>query len=101
MSIAAKLQRQHLQTLTPYASARRSMSGGKVWLNANESPYNSDYEVDTSGLNRYPEFQPGKLLQAYADYAEVRSDQVLIGAAATKPLMYLFVPTVNPGRTPL
>lgn len=98
MSIAAKLQRQHLQTLTPYASARRSMSGGKVWLNANESPYNSDYEVDTSGLNRYPEFQPGKLLQAYADYAEVRSDQVLIGRGSDEAIDVLIRTYCEPGQ---
>lgn len=98
MSIAAKLQRQHLQTLTPYASARRSMSGGSVWLNANESPYSNDYEVDTTGLNRYPEFQSAKLLKAYADYAEIRSDQVLIGRGSDEAIDVLIRTYCEPGQ---
>ncbi|MEX1221415.1 MAG: histidinol-phosphate transaminase [Idiomarina sp.] len=98
MSIAAKLQRQHLHTLTPYASARRSMSGGSVWLNANESPYSNGYDVDTSGLNRYPEFQSAKLLQAYADYAEVRSDQVLIGRGSDEAIDVLIRTYCEPGQ---
>ena len=71
MSIAEKLQRQHLAELVPYASARRSMSGGTVWLNANESPYSNEYAIDSSQLNRYPSFQSTALNHAYADYANV------------------------------
>jgi len=77
MSLAEQLQRPHLKTLVPYASARRSMSGGSVWLNANESPYAYDYALDCSQLNRYPAFQSQTLNQAYADYAGVTADQVL------------------------
>ena len=77
MSLAEQLQRPHLKTLVPYASARRSMSGGSVWLNANESPYAYDYTLDCSQLNRYPSFQSQRLNQAYADYANVRLEQVL------------------------
>ncbi|MDV6317173.1 histidinol-phosphate transaminase [Idiomarina sp. HP20-50] len=77
MSIVDQLQRQHLKQLTPYASARRSMSGGNIWLNANESPYCNSYSVDDGKLNRYPEFQSQPLNQAYADYAGVKASQVL------------------------
>lgn len=77
MSIVEQIQRQHLKQLTPYASARRSMSGGNIWLNANESPYSNSYTVDDSKLNRYPEFQSKPLNQAYAEYAGIDASQVL------------------------
>lgn len=77
MSIVEQLQRQHLKQLTPYASARRSMSGGNIWLNANESPYSNSYTVDDSKLNRYPEFQSKPLNQAYAEYAGINASKVL------------------------
>lgn len=71
------LMREHLRSFTPYASARRSMSGGSLWLNANESPYSQTYSVKTEGLNRYPDFQNQALNQAYADYAGVAAKQVI------------------------
>lgn len=77
MSLAKQLQRQHLADLEPYASARRSMSGGSVWLNANESPFSNDYQLDTSQLNRYPAFQSAQLNDSYARYAGVSPSQVL------------------------
>lgn len=86
MSLAEKLQRQHLAELTPYASARRSMSGGNVWLNANESPYAPDYTAPQQALNRYPEFQDPGLLAAYAAYANVRSEQILMGRGSDEAI---------------
>lgn len=77
MSLGAKLQRSHLAEVVPYASARRSMSGGSVWLNANESPYSNGYALDDSQFNRYPAFQSAALNQAYADYAGVQPSQVI------------------------
>lgn len=87
------LLRPHLLKFTPYASARRILSKGQnkagtnagnntsgdsqIWLNANESPYADPYQVDTNGLNRYPDFQSEQLNQAYADYAGVNADQVI------------------------
>jgi len=90
VSLADKLQRQHLAALTPYASARRSMSGGNIWLNANESPYAPD--DDNAGtdqalnLNRYPAFQDTDLRAAYAKYAEVAATQVLIGRGSDEAI---------------
>lgn len=71
-----QLQRAHLAELTPYQSARRSMSGGSVWLNANEAPQTPAFPEQTT-WNRYPSFQSAPLNQAYADYAGVALDQVL------------------------
>ena len=69
---------QHIQDLIPYASARREASQGQVWLNANENPYGRSPAQKEQALNRYPEFQPQPLLDAYARYAGVRSEQLLV-----------------------
>ncbi|MFV1466107.1 histidinol-phosphate transaminase [Idiomarina sp. HB] len=98
MSIVDQLQRQHLKQLTPYASARRSMSGGNIWLNANESPYSNSYTVDDSKLNRYPEFQSQPLNQAYAEYAGVESSQVLSSRGSDEGIELLIRAFCEPGQ---
>ncbi|WP_143872291.1 histidinol-phosphate transaminase [Catenovulum sediminis] len=89
MSLAEKLTRNNIRDLVPYASARRSMSGGRIWLNANESPYANEYQLDCSVLNRYPDFQPASLIQAYADYAQVEKEQVLASRGADEAIELL------------
>lgn len=98
MSIADKLQRPHLAELVPYASARRSMSGGNVWLNANESPYTNDYTLDDSQLNRYPAFQSVVLNQAYADYAQVQPSQVMSCRGSDEAIELLIRAFCEPGK---
>lgn len=72
----AALQRPHLAAITPYQSARRSMSGGSVWLNANEAPATPAFP-EQEQWHRYPSFQSDALNQAYASYAGVSREQVL------------------------
>lgn len=98
MSIVEQLQRQHLKQLTPYASARRSMSGGNIWLNANESPYSNSYSLDDSKLNRYPEFQSKPLNQAYAEYAEIKASQVLSSRGSDEGIELLIRAFCEPGQ---
>jgi len=69
---------KHIQELVPYASARREASAGEVWLNANENPYECITPKGLSPLNRYPDFQPPGLINAYAKYAGVEREQVLV-----------------------
>ncbi|MCL5256047.1 MAG: histidinol-phosphate transaminase [Gammaproteobacteria bacterium] len=92
------LMREHLRSFTPYASARRSMSGGNVWLNANESPYSQSYSVKTEGLNRYPDFQNQALNQAYADYAGVAGNQVISHRGSDESIELLIRTFCEPGR---
>ena len=98
MSIVDQLQRQHLKQLTPYASARRSMSGGNIWLNANESPYSNPYSVDDGKLNRYPEFQSKPLNQAYAEYAGVEASKVLSSRGSDEGIELLIRAFCEPGQ---
>lgn len=69
---------KHIQDLIPYASARREASSGEVWLNANENPYERLTPEGLSPLNRYPEFQPEKLINGYARYIGLKREQVLV-----------------------
>lgn len=88
-NMAERLQRSHLRDLVPYASARRSMSGGGIWLNANEAPRTPSTAPGGVDNNRYPPFQSAVLNQAYADYAGVAVDQVLSGRGSDEAIELL------------
>lgn len=96
-SLAQQMLRPHLRTVKPYASARRSMSGGRIWLNANESPYTQAYQVNTSQLNRYPNFQSSELNTAYASYAGVSPAQVLSHRGSDEAIDILIRSFCEPG----
>ncbi|MBY6185303.1 histidinol-phosphate transaminase [Marinobacter hydrocarbonoclasticus] len=89
-----RLVRPEIAALTPYASARREASGGTVWLNANESPWNNTAVV---GVNRYPDCQPGGVRNAYASYAGVGPEQVLITRGADEGIDLLIRAFCRPG----
>ena len=81
-SIIEKVARQELIEMVPYLSARRLQAGGgdfdkKTWLNANEASGAGDYSLNAKNVNRYPDFQPEGLINAYADYADITAEQLL------------------------
>ena len=84
-----KLARKQVQALTPYLSARRIGGTGDVWLNANESPFDNEYNLNLSRLNRYSECQPKELIDAYAQYAGVKSEQTLTTRGADEGIELL------------
>lgn len=88
MSSVNPLARNVVKQLTPYASARLSMSGGSVWLNANENALAPEYQLCGS-YNRYPDCQPPALIQAYAAYAGVEPSQVLVSRGADEGIELL------------
>lgn len=73
-----RLTPKNIRNLVPYSSARREATSGEVWLNANENPFTRSSADFPTALNRYPEFQPTALLEAYSRYAGVNLDQVLV-----------------------
>jgi len=73
-----ELTPKHIQELTPYASARRTALVGDIWNNANENPATPELGELPWELNRYPDFQPQILLKAYADYASIATEQLLV-----------------------
>ncbi len=97
MSSITHLARETVQALTPYLSARRIGGSGNVWLNANESPDCSEYQLDSRKLNRYPEFQPPALINAYADYANLKNNQILATRGADESIEILIRTFCEPG----
>ena len=91
MTIVNKLARAELVDMVPYQSARRLFASGdlsnnkltnstlqrKVWLNANEAPGKGEYQVNSENINRYPDFQPDNLLNAYSNYCDLERSQIL------------------------
>jgi len=88
MTIINKLAREELIDMVPYQSARRLFASGnteksnnsikrKVWLNANEAPGNGEYQINSENINRYPDFQPDNLLNAYSNYCGLERSQIL------------------------
>ncbi|NVP00306.1 histidinol-phosphate transaminase [Photobacterium damselae subsp. damselae] len=93
-----KLARQTVQELTPYQSARRLGGQGDIWLNANESPFANEYNINHTRLNRYSECQPPQLIEAYATYAGVRPEQVLTSRGADEGIELLIRAFCEPNQ---
>ncbi|MDA9555908.1 histidinol-phosphate transaminase [Vibrio sp.] len=93
-----KLARKQVQALTPYLSARRIGGTGDVWLNANESPFDNEYSIAHSKLNRYSECQPQSLIDAYAKYSGVSSQQVLTSRGADEGIELLIRAFCEPNK---
>ncbi|MEW6981843.1 histidinol-phosphate transaminase [Colwelliaceae bacterium 6471] len=81
-SVVNKLVRPELLDMVPYQSARRlysssEASNSKIWLNANESPGPGIYQLNGDCINRYPDFQPEPLLNAYSEYCQQPRENIL------------------------
>jgi histidinol-phosphate aminotransferase len=74
-----KLARPEIVAMKPYSSARKEATSSGVLLNANESPWPLlDSPANELSLNRYPEPQPGRLLDSLAKLYDLPADHVLI-----------------------
>lgn len=94
MSIATKLAREEIVKMTPYQSARRLYAGGsdfndKIWLNANEASGNGNYQLSSDCINRYPDFQPDNLINAYSQYSGLANNQILATRGADEGIELL------------
>lgn len=83
-SLISKLAREELVDMVPYQSARRLFASGnneqansKTWLNANEAPGQGEYQLSSENINRYPDFQPQALLNAYSNYCGLPVENIL------------------------
>ncbi len=73
--------REDLQAFKPYRSARSEKVSGRVWLNANESPWPQQGDI-----NRYPQQQPAELLAAMANFYQVQDDQLLVSRGSDEAI---------------
>lgn len=85
MSGLLDLVRPDLRGFGGYSSARKEASGGRVFLNANESPWAPEI-AGGEGLNRYPEPQPEALMDALAGLYGVTADELLVGRGSDEPI---------------
>ena len=92
-----QLARESVKAIVPYASARRSMSGGAIWLNANENALAPEYQLSGS-FSRYPSCQPKAVIDGYAAYAGVPAEQVLVSRGADEGIELLIRSFCEPGR---
>jgi histidinol-phosphate aminotransferase len=83
-NLANQLARAELVDMVPYQSARRLFASGdneqansKTWLNANEAPGQGKYQLSSININRYPDFQPQSLLNAYSSYCQLSVNNIL------------------------
>lgn len=87
------LVRPNIQTLEPYSSARNEYSSGdaQVFLDANESPYNSPY-------NRYPDPLQTELKEALAKVKGIRPECIFLGNGSDEAIDLVFRVFCIPGR---
>lgn len=102
-NLITTLVNDNIKALQPYESARRLFASGQgeskqVWLNANESPFANHYAIDAMRFNRYPDCQPTKVIDAYADYAGIQPNQVLVSRGADEGIELLIRTFCTPGR---
>lgn len=75
-----KLLRKNIKNLVPYSSARDEFSGdGKVFLDANENPFNAPY-------NRYPDPLQKLLKRKISDIKNVSREQIFLGNGSDEPI---------------
>mgnify|MGYP000707653807 CR=1 FL=1 len=92
--VKSRKGKNELKTLKPYESARRlfAMSDASevdtAWLNANENALAPAYQLDGT-FNRYPSCQPKAVIEAYAAYAGVTPEQVLVSRGADEGIELL------------
>ena len=100
--LVGKLICENLKALKPYESARRIFAGGdsesETWLNANESPFANDFNIETAHFNRYPDCQPQSVLAPYAKYAGVQANQLLVSRGADEGIELLIRTFCTPGK---
>ena len=89
------LARPDLLALAGYSSARTEASGGRILLNANESPWPQD---DAAPLNRYPDPQPIRLRALLADLYGVDASQLLVGRGSDEMIDLLVRGFCRSGR---
>ncbi len=91
------LVRDDLRDFTGYRSARSERLDGRIWLNANESPWPSA-AADAAALRRYPEPQPPILRAMLAELYGCEASQLLAGRGSDEAIDLLIRAICRPGE---
>lgn len=76
MNKLLNLIRPDLRQFSPYSSARDEAKQGKIWLNANELPW--DHHDTDMRINRYPEKQPASLVEKISAIYKIAPEQLCL-----------------------
>lgn len=79
--LAERLAAPAIKSLISYQSARRIGGNGRLWLNANELERDCSYDGVDQSLNRYPDFLPDELVEAYRAYSNIDCESVAVRGA--------------------
>ncbi|CAL4318646.1 histidinol-phosphate transaminase [Buchnera aphidicola] len=93
-----KFVRKNIKKLIPYQSARRIGGVGKIWLNANESPFRNNKNLFCKNLNRYPDQEYHMLLDKYSRYANVLPENILATRGSDEAIELIIKAFCNPGK---
>ena len=88
----------NIDALAAYSSAKSEKLKGTTWLNANESPYVKNIDINIDDLNRYPDPQPANVINRYALYAELGTEQVLMTRGADEGIELLVRTYCEPAK---
>ncbi|MGH8078738.1 MAG: histidinol-phosphate transaminase [Lysobacter sp.] len=91
------LVREDLRDFVGYRSARSEQVEGRIWLNANESPW-PNLAADATALRRYPEPQPAALRAALAELYGCEPSQLLAGRGSDEGIDLLVRAVCRPGE---
>ena len=83
-SLAEKIAPDAIKKLIPYQSARRIGGNGHLWLNANELESSCRYEGQQGDYQRYPDFLPDQLANAYLEYCQAHTETIGCNAVAVR-----------------
>lgn len=88
-----ELTRENIWNLKPYSCARNEFSGrtARVFLDANESPYNKPY-------NRYPDPLQLELKAKLAAVKGVKAEQIFLGNGSDEAIDLMYRCFTRPGR---
>ena len=95
---ASSLLPKNIAALAAYSSAKSEKLTGTTWLNANESPYAKNLELSIEDLNRYPDPQPQLVIDRYAAYTELESENVLMTRGADEGIELLVRTYCEPAK---
>ena len=88
-----KLVRPNIWALEPYSCARDEFKGmsARVFLDANENPYNSP-------INRYPDPLQEKVKERLSPIKQVRSSQIFLGNGSDEAIDLVYRVFCDPGK---
>lgn len=94
------LVRKHILHLKPYQSARKLTYSGNTWLNANEYPTGTTYYKFRykQHMHRYPMCQPKEIINNYANYVGLKTDQILVSRGSDESIELLMKIFCNPNK---